>query len=488
MRKYIFVFAAFALALCLSLGIAVSSTSSSADEDVIESGIYIITNKSNGKNLNAFDFSYSDGGYAYTDEASGEEGENILVIKQADGTYLLYPQSEAGKYAFFMEGGEAGGRLAKSEELTGTSYFNISNENGSYVIKNSGGYALGIGADTLYKKTLVVGMEYIGDDSQKWEFTSVDVTSLELKTVLTSGKAKLNSVSAVYAFTKPAYMKNFVEWSSSDESILMIDDDGTFCALGVGTATVTATLGSVSETIDITVVDKEAFTWYSQHLAFNGGWHGGDLSGVSFQSGGTYKRFIINGFNRGLDWMDQGCFLTSIAMVLHNLGARYEEGYDFRFEADGDLEIDPYVAALANSGNRGLTSSRGILYGNPILISYGRLNSSFNLYGQPIKFTQTYGVTKSALKAALDKHPEGVIVCMQNSYNGTHYVVVTGCINPDAENPNNYRFTIYDSSGFRASEGDNVPFEMSISYDDMHYRYSHMRSMIVFDIVPAEVE
>ena len=485
MNRYKLLFAALALALCVCLGIAVSSTDAESTA-ALDSGIYVVTNKSNGNNLNAFDFSYADGGYAYTDSPSGDEGENILLLKQDNGTYLLYPQSEAGKYAYCMDGGKADGRVAKSEQLTDTSYFNITYRDGGYVITNSAGFALGVGEDTLYKKTLVDGAEYASTEEQKWEFTSVDVSSLELKTVLTNGEAKLNSVSAVYAVTKPAYMKNFVEWSSSDESVLLIDTDGTFCALSVGTATVTATLGNVSESIDITVVDEEAFTWYSQHLASSGGWHGGDLSGVYFQSGGSYKRFIINGFNRGLDWMDQGCFLTSIAMVLHNLGARYDAGYDFRFEADGNLEIDPYVAALANSGNRGLTSSHGTLYGNPILISYGQLRSSFTLYGQPVKFTQTYGVTKASLKAALDNHPEGVIVCMQNSYNGTHYVVVTDCINPDAENPNNYRFAIYDASGLKASEGDNVPFELSISYDDMHYRYSNMRSMIVFDIVAEE--
>ena len=476
MRKYLTVLLAIAFSLCLSFVIMADDNGNA----VLEDGIYNIKNTSSGEYLNAYDFSYNKNGYAYTDVKHDEEGENVLVLRQDDGSYLLYPQSEGGKYAFFSAKDD--NAVMKSEEITERSYFTVSYEADGYTISDADGMYLSVGDEKLLNKTLVIKSGVKEGGSQKWEFSRVEVSSLELKMVTTSCVAKVNSVSAVYAVTKPAYMKQFIQWSSSDEAILMIDDDGTFCALSEGVATVTARLGNITQSIDVTVVDKDAFTWYSQHLAYDGGWHGGELSNVYFQSG-SYRRFIINGFNRGLDWMDQGCFLTSIAMVMHNLGARYEGGYDFRFDADGALEIDPYTAALANSNNRGLTSSKGTLYNNPILISYGRLNSAYTLHGRPVKFTQSYGVSKAALKAALDLHPEGVIVCMKNSYNGTHYIVVTECINPDAASPSDYRFMIYDSAGLRASHGNNVPFELSISYDDMRYRYSHMRSMIVFNIV-----
>ncbi len=484
MKKYIFAICAIALALCLCLGIMADTAS---DKDIaapFESGIYTIKNVSNGQNLNAFDIKYSDAGYAYTDEESGEEGENVLLLKQDDGSYLLYPQSEEGKYAYCL----SDGKLAKSEEITVASYFEIAESDGGYLIKNKGGQALFVSDETLYKKPLVNSRDVSGDTAEKWELSKVEISSFELKTITKFNKVKLNSVSAVYAVVKPAYMKNFIEWYSSDESVLLIDDDGTFCAVGTGKATVTAMLDGTMKSIEITVVDEEAFTWYSQHLAANGGWYGNELSNVYFQSGGSYKRFIINGYNRGLDWLDEGCFLTSVAMVLRNLGARYEDGYDFRFDADGALEVDPYVAALANSGNRGLASSRGTLYNNPILIRYGQVEKAFTLHGQPIELVQKYSVTKSALKKALDAHPEGVIVGMKNSHNGTHYIVVTECINPEATNPNNYRFMIYDSAGLSASQGNNVPFELSISYVTMRYRYSHMRSMVYFNIVPTEEE
>lgn len=454
-------------------------------EEGLASGIYTIKNKADGTYLNAFDVAYADGGYAYTAKYSGEEGENILLIQQENGSYLLYPQSESGKYAFCVSDSAVGTRITKSEELTSGSYFYISGDENGYVLSTADGKVLGVTEkQALYRMQLVLTEEYTGADTQLWVLESMPLSSFELKTV--ADEIRVNSVSAVYAVVKPAYLRNFVTWSSSDESILMIDDDGTFCALSAGTATVTATINDVSESIDVKVVEKAAFTWYSQHLAYDGGWHGGELENVYFYSG-SYKRFIINGFNRGLDWMDEGCALTAVAIVLHNLGARYEDAYDFRFEADKNLEADPYTVALANTNSRGLTESKGTLYYNPILINLRTITSNFTLYGQPITSTQTYSVTKKRLKEALDAHPEGVIVAMKNTYNGSHYIVVTECVNPTAEDPNDYRFRISDPSGLHGtSDGDDVLFEKSISYVTMRYRYSHFVSMIVFDIVPEE--
>lgn len=473
-RIYMFFFAACILSMALLLG-------AHADDGEIASGIYTIKNCADGTYLNAFDFAYADGGYAYTAKYSGEEGENILLIRQEDGSYLLYPQSEAGKFAFCVTDDVAGTRVSKAEELIDGSYFRIRNDGDGYVLSTPSGNVLGTTEkQALYRMRLVTTELYSGEATQLWELEAVPLSAFELKTV--TDEVRVNSVSAVYAVVTPAYMRNFVTWSSSDESILMIDDDGSFCALSAGTATVTATINDRSESITVTVVDKEAPTWYSQHLAYDGGWHGGDLADVYFYSG-SYKRFIINGFNRGLDWMDEGCAITAVATVLHNLGARYEKGYDFRFEADGDLEADPYTVALANSGNRGLTESKGTLYYNPILMNLRVITANFTLYGQPLTYTQTYGVSKKALKETLDAHPEGVIVAMKNSYNGSHYIVVTECVNPTAANPNDYRFKIYDPSGLHGkSDGDNVLFEKSISYVTMRYRYSNFVSMIYFDI------
>ncbi len=453
-------------------------------EDCLASGVYTMQNIGDGTFLNAFDVSYSKKGYAYTDKFGGEEGENILVIANGDGTYLLYPQSEMGKYAFCVTSDKSGVRLSKSSELTDGSYFRIVKQENGYTVETAAGYALGItDGEKLYRKQLVKTEEITLENTQLWDFSEVAVSSLELKTV--ADKVKVNSVGAVYAVVKPAYMSNYAEWQSSNESIIMIDDDGTFCALSEGIATVTATVSGISASIDVEVVSDDAFTWYSQHLTEDGGWHASELEKVYFYSG-SYKRFIINGFNRGLDWMDEGCAITSVATVLKNLGARYNDGYDFRFDQDGSLEADPYTVALANTNNKGLLGASGTLYYNPVLMNLKAITSNFTLYGQPLSYETKYGVTKAKLKEALDKHPEGVIVHMENKFNGSHYIVVTECINPDAAKTNDYKFKIYDPSGLKGYDGEDVLFENSISYVTMRYRYANMVTMTVINFAPEE--
>ncbi len=468
--------------MCILCTLVCLLVGAEAEENALISGVYTVQNVAFGENLNAFDFQYVKGGNAYTDKASGEEGENVLLLLQEDGSYLLYPQSEAGEYAFFASG--VGARVSKSKELTDNSYFRILPAEGGYTIQTADGNVLGVtGTETLYKKRLVLTEVAENTDAQKWVFEPVPVSSLELKAV--APKVALHSVSAVYVLTKPAYMKQYVQWSCSDERILLLDDDGSFCALSEGKATVTATIDGLSESIEVEVVDADAFTYYSQHHTVGGKWNGEDLSKVYFYAG-AYKRFLINGFNRGLDWMDEGCAITSVATVLHNLGARYGGGYDFRFEADGNLEADPYTVALANSNNRGLTSEKGTLYYSPIMMNLRAITSNFTLYGQKIESKTMYGVTKARLKEQLDAHPEGVIVAMKNSYNGSHYIVVTECVNPDAKRASDYKFKIYDPSGLHRYDGENVLFEKSISYVTMRYRYGHMIEMIVFNFVPEE--
>lgn len=447
----------------------------------INSGVYTVKNKASGQYINAFDFSFADGGYAYVANRSQSAGEDILFLALDDGSFLLYPQSESGKYAFALGSDVKGERITKSEETGELSEFYLRGDENGYVIATSGGHVLGITEQSqLYKKTLVLTEEYSGEDTQLWTLEPVEVSSLELRTV--SERVRKNSVSAVYALVKPAYMKQFIQWTSSDEDILLIDDDGSFCALEEGVVTVTATVGNLSESIEVTVLDKGAFTWYSQHLVSDGGWHGDILKDVYFYAG-VHERYIINGFNHNIDWMDQGCYITSVAMVLHNLGARYTDGYDFRFDAEGNLEVDPYVASLSNSRNHGLTTSSGTLYGNPISVNLSAITSNVTLHGQPITANR-YGFSKQLLKELLDKHPEGVIVGMHKGKD-SHYIVVSECLNPYA-NPSEYRFQIYDSAGLRRNHADNVPFEKSMSYVTIGYRYASMLSITVFDIAPVE--
>ena len=447
-------------------------------------GVYTLQSVADGQTLNTFNMEYTAGGYAYTDSAVDEAGEHMLLKVNADGSYRIFPQSEDGKYAFHAESFGEHPRLCKSETVTALSDFDICRDGDAYAVLLHGTEkALSIGSGkTLYRKPLVTLEPYTGADTQKWVISPVEISSFELKTV--AERVNVNTVSAVYALVTPAYMKEQITWSSDDESVVLMDTDGSFCALSAGTATVTATVGDMARSIEVTVVDSPSYTWYSQHLATAGGWHGGELSGVYFYAG-AYKRFIIDRYNRGLDWMDTGCAIASVAMVMHNLGARYGGGYDFRFDKDGDLEADPYVVALANTGNRGLETESGTLYYNPILMNLRELTKNFTLFGKKLTYTERYSVSKKIIKEALDTHPEGVIVHMQNG-SSSHYIVIASCINPDAANPRDYRFIVYDAAGQKRSEGDGVTFEESVSHETMYYRYGSMNSIITFDLAEDE--
>ena len=94
-------------------------------------------------------------------------------------------------------------------------------------------------------------------------------------------------------------------------------------------------------------------------------------------------------------------------------------------------------------------------------------------------------MSKKIIKEALDTHPEGVIVHMQNGSN-SHYIVIASCINPDAADPRDYRFVVYDAAAQKRSEGDGVTFEESISNETLYYRYSSMNSIITFDLAEEE--
>ncbi|MBQ9428091.1 MAG: hypothetical protein IJU41_00955 [Clostridia bacterium] len=449
-----------------------------AEDAVVESGVYTVRHNGSGLYLDCFNHSYTDGGYAYADKGGDKDGQMIEFVRQEDGTYLLYPQSENGSYAFRVAADEVGARIEKRDRIDESSYFDVTLENGAVWIRPHGS-ALSLGLSqkqTLYRKTLFTLEEATGEGGG-FTLSPVGVTSLALKTV--SEAVRTNSVGAVYAVVTPACMKKKIEWSCSDESVLLLDDDGSFCALASGVATVTAGVGDFSSEIEVTVTDAPAFTFYSQHMTAGGGWHADELSGVSFYAG-AFKRFILPGFNHGLDWMDEGCGITSIATVLHNLGARYNDGCDFRFEADKNLEADPYTVALANTGNIGLSEPGGTLYGNPILFYLSNITKYFTLYRRPIAATETPISSMAAVRDALKLHPEGVIVFLQYGKN-SHYTVFTECLNPSETDPSRLRFRIYDPAATERHFGDNVLFEDSMSYKT-GYRYTSAVKMITFGL------
>ncbi len=457
-------------------------------ENNIQSGVYRIRNAETGLYIDAYDFAYDHTGSAYMEEKNGGEAQDIYVNRLSDGTYVLTPQSEGGVYSLSYSEISGLRRITKKkfEENSKTERFVIyASEGGAYTISpaRTGKVSETLGVSdkaSRYNHNYLTLIDEDGSNAGKWYFEPIAAEGMSLS--FKSAKIKLYSVGTLYATLTPYnFGVNNVNWTSSDESIFVIDNDGNYSAIAPGKVRVTAVCGDMTASCTITVSDETAFTWYSQHSSGGSDWNGEALSGIYFSSGGVRKRFMIDRYANGRDWMDEGCYLASIAMVLNNMGAKLTKGYDFRSGQSGNLPADPYTVALANAGSYGATTSRGVIYGNPILISRSNIDSRFNVGGNSISSEMTYNVSPRAIKEALDEHPEGVIVYFTRG-SRTHYIVFTKCLNPSEKNPSKYRFEVCDSASSDAARGDHVPFESCISYTSEGYRMSNAVSMVTWNI------
>ena len=476
-----------ALALVLAfLGTAPQALAavSAKKSKYLESGVYRIKNRDTGLYVDVYDVAYDKTGSAYLSAASGETGQDFYVERQPDGTYFLYPQSEDGKYALSAADGDI---ATKSSEAGSTEKFDIYPSGKDYTIcpaySGEKALALDVSDKTSRYKDTYVGMNkyHANDKGQKWIFEPVPSTGLTM--AYDAVTVKLYSTGNFYATVAPYnYGEHKIKWTSADSNILLISDSGRYCAMSEGSTLVTATCGDMITSCTVNVSSISAFTWYSQHNIYTSDWDGSKLGNIYFSSGGVRRKFAIDKINTGKDWMNDGCYLSSIAMVLHNLGATMTEGYDFRSGQRNNLPADPYTVALANSGNYGPTTSKAVLYGNPILVSLSSILKRFTVRGKTITSTTTGKVTAKAIKEALDMHPEGVIVYFSQPSKGrTHYIVFTKCLNPEEKNASKYRFEVCDSAAYDANKGDHVPFEQCISYTAQGYRLSQARSIISFN-------
>lgn len=477
-----------ALGIALALTLAFLGTApqtfaatSAKKAKYLESGVYRIKNQDTGLYVDAYDIAYDKSGSAYLSEASGQSGQDFYVQRQADGTYFIYPQSEDGKYALSSAQGET---VTKTTEIGKTEKFDIYPSGKSYTIcpaySGEGALALDVSDKTSRYNDVYVGMNkyHVNDKGQKWLFEPVATTGLTMAYEKTT--VKLYSTGSFYATVAPYnYGEHEIKWTSADSNILLVSAGGRYCALSEGTTLVTATCGDMIASCTVTVSSVSAFTWYSQHNIYTSDWDGSALDGIYFSSGGVRRRFAIDKYNTGSDWLNDGCYLCSVAMVLKNMGATMTEGYDFRSGQRNNLSPDPYTVALANSGNYGATTSKAVLYGNPILVSLSTILSRFTVKGNKITSTTSGKVTPQAIKEALDLHPEGVIVYFSQPSKGrTHYIVFTRCLNPEEKNSSKYRFEVSDSASYDPEGGDHVPFEQCISYTAQGYRLSQARSII----------
>lgn len=458
--------------------LAVSSTAVEEDKALFEDGVYHIQNTANGKFLDTYDVKYDKKGHAYTAKRSKQDGQDFKIEYIGNGLYTITAMSEKGDYHLVTSGDE----LIK-EKGDDIFTFSIEEREGGYIIL-SGDKALNCDVGKSRYGDGLVGLKAAdGSASQIWTLEQVNASGMTISS--SYKRVKLYSITSLKAAVVPAYLTDNVKWSSSDESVVLIDKNGSFCALREGKATITAVCGEFTASCEVEVRSDTAYTWYSQHNMYSGGWDASQLGSLYFSAGGSYKRYMIDGYNSNQDWMDEGCAIASCAMVLHNLGATMTDGYDFRTDTHGNLEADPYTVSLANSRNKGSEDGKGRLYNNPIYIANSTVASKFTANGEPLSAKISYSPTKKAIKEALDEHPEGVIVKFKRGYN-THYIVFTECINPDAAKASDYEFIVCDSAAYDAADGDHVKFEDCASYKNSRYRYSHMIQLITWSV--GEVE
>lgn len=312
-------------------------------------------------------------------------------------------------------------------------------------------------------------------DEQKassWILEEVKITSLSMAYFET--RIKLYSVQKFYAKVLPSAVSSFLEWSVDNEDVMLVSDDGTLCALSKGESVLTVKAGNSSYSCRVEVCDGDSFAWFSQENVTNSYWNGGVLSGIKFYG----KPFASNG---AWDWMEDGCALTSCAMLFRNLGATYTNGYDFRSNQKGDLPADPYTLALANIGHAGFTASAVNYKKDPVLVRWANITNAFKVDGRPMSYYQKYTSNLGYIRDALAIHPEGVVVRMTKSNGETHFVLFTECVNPGERNSSKLRFIVCDPMSYDGSDGDSVPFEKSASYKS-GYRYYNISSVIMWNV------
>lgn len=318
------------------------------------------------------------------------------------------------------------------------------------------------------------GVFFVKDADIHSEWVLEYITPSVLSTAYFEMRMKLYSVETLALNVKPEAIRSFVRWRSDDDHTVLVSSDGTMCALSEGETTIRAYVGGAELSCKIEVCDRSAFTWYSQTNINNSYWNGGALSGIKFMR----KMFASESKSH---WMDEGCAISSVAMVLHNMGATYAAGFDFRSGQSGDLPADPYTVALANVGYKGFPTAVGNYYADPVYTRWSTITNAFKVNGNDLTYVHRYSGSKTAIKKAILEHPEGIVVQMSKHNGETHYIVVAACVNPNETKASRLQFMVYDPLSYDGSDGDYVLFEDSISYK-LGYRYSNFTSFYYWDV------
>lgn len=489
-------FAIIMLAQCFA-GLSASAEpaiAQSREEDFeLREMVCRLRNVSTGLYLDSYRYTAKTKGKSYLETYSESSMGQVFHLSPCeDGTYMIIPQNDSGEYAYSYSADSTSDNKLKKVKLASAGDYSkfdiVEYSSGKYIIAPSN--TKNNKAVLTQSKTVTEYNDYYTELSdltsnaanQLWYIEPIRTEGLSV--IHTNTKVRIYSTGKYYARKTPYNVfTDDIVWTSSNESVIMIGEDGTWCALGLGTAVITASVEGLSKSFTVTVVDRDAFTWYSQNNVYTSDWDATQLKFLSFYSSrvGATKKFAVDSKEPGGNycWMDEGCGNCAYAMVLNNMGAVKTDGYDFRSGQEGNLIADPYTVALANSGNYGFDNDQSKLRGDPIYMAWKYVAEQFNVDGKTVRLTKIYNPTLSKIRDILADHPEGVIIQLTTS-SKNHYLVFTECINPQEKVSSKLKFMVCDSAAYLPENGDNVPFEQSTSYIYEGYRYSNILSIMYF--------
>ncbi len=416
-------------------------------------------------------------------------GQNFILKTAADGSRTMTPRNDSGVYCLSApRPAEGDGSAVKTKDVAASCFFDV-------LLTDFGGYTIAPAYDSnLYSvltpasyatgSALAVSDYAVGDRMQLWVFEPVEA-STSLSVAYNNTKIRLYSTGKFYSRLEPYVGTDpaDAEWSSSDSSVLLVGDDGSYSAIGTGSATVTARAEGLSASFTVKVVDSECFTWYSQNNIYTSDWNGAALTDLFMSSWGVRKRFAVNddGHPAYASWMDAGCALCSIAQVLHNLGATMKTGYDMRTGQTDNLPADPFTVGLANTLNYTMYDKSKTYSGDPSYMYWKRVADAFEANGETICYRSVYTQNRNTIKKLLQAHPQGIIAQLQNRVR-THYVVIGQCVNPEEKTASKIEFLIYDPAAYADYDGDGVLMKDTTSYKYMSLGYYSISRLIIYDV------
>lgn len=454
-----------------------------------------IKNAGSGLYLDSYKYTLKTKGKSYTEKYSESSLGQVFHLSPCDdGTYMIIPQNDNAEYTYVYSEDSTKDNKIKKVKITPENklakFDIVEYQDNKFVIAP---------ANTLSQKAALVQSNTVSEYKDPYvEVQNLDpensnhlwiiepIKTEKLSVIYTNTKVRLYSSGKFFARKYPYNVfTDDIKWASNNENVLLMGSNGEWCALSEGKAVVTATLDKLSVSFTVTVINKDAYTWYSQNNIYTSDWDATQLKYLYFRdpSTGKKQKFAIDSKEPGGNncWIDEGCGNCSVAMVLNNMGAVKTTGYDFRSGQEGNLIADPYTVGLANAGAYGSENNTPTLSGNPIYMRWAYVAEQFNVEGKKVILNKVYSPSTTKIKTILADHPEGVIVQLSTATKN-HYIVFTECLNPGEKTSSKLKFLVYDSAAYLPENGDNVPFEKSTSYLYEGYRYKNIKSVMYFTL------